>query len=172
MQNRLLFSALLTVMSLASSYCQAQGREVGEKVLVDVTGARKNWETATIRAKDAAGYKVEMLGVGKYVGEFYVPEAWFYDAASGSIPQAGVSYGTAGSGKVKEFAKVGDSVLVDVTGAKKNWETGKVIAKSGNMYRISGTRKLALRCTQGRKHGGNKLCIKQNQPWLCTAFSK
>ncbi|MBX9940925.1 MAG: lipocalin family protein [Candidatus Obscuribacterales bacterium] len=136
MQNRLLFSALLTVMSLASSYCQAQGREVGEKVLVDVTGARKNWETATIRAKDAAGYKVEMLGVGKYVGEFYVPEAWFYDAASGSIPQAGVSYGTAGSGKVKEFAKVGDSVLVDVTGAKKNWETGKVIAKSGNMYTI------------------------------------
>jgi len=136
MKNTILFSTLLAALSLAGFFNQALSREVGEKVLVDITGARKNWETATIRAKDAAGYKVEMLGVGKYVGEFYVPEAWFYDAASGATVPPGVAYGSTGSGQVKEFAKVGDSVLVDVTGAKKNWETGKVIAKSGNMYTI------------------------------------
>lgn len=63
----------LTVCAVA-----AQAIEIGECVVLDPTGAASTWETGKVIGKDATGYTIRMLGVGKYTGEYHVPEHYIH----------------------------------------------------------------------------------------------
>lgn len=119
--------------------------EVGEGVLVDVTGGDKNWESGKVVAKDGrGGYTVRLLGVGEHKGEFVVPERFIFgyhknapstagstDASLPAALQSSAVQVTSGSEASGDPVKIGEGVLVDVTGGAKNWESGKVVAKDG-----------------------------------------
>lgn len=67
------FCFQLTVCAVA-----AQAIEIGECVVLDPTGAATTWETGKVISKDASGYTIRMLGVGKYTGEYHVPEHYIH----------------------------------------------------------------------------------------------
>ncbi len=137
----------------------AQAANVGETVLVDVTGAAKNWESGTVIRKDAKGYTIRMLGVGEHKGEYQVPEHYifgYHKNPPAANPPAPDPTNHSPSGSVK----VGEMVLADVTGAAKNWETGKIISVDATGYTIEmlgvGQHKGQFRIPEHYIHGYHK----------------
>ena len=138
----------LSILSTTLSAIPVIAIEIGEGVLVDVTGGAKNWESGKVIAKDGrGGYTVRLLGVGDHKGEYSVPENWIFGyhkggqasqaaSATGTTASSASAAATAapltGSGATSgDPLKVGEGVLVDVTGGAKNWESGKIVAKDG-----------------------------------------
>lgn len=74
----LLHSVLSFCFQLAACAVAAQAIEIGECVVLDPTGAATTWETGKVISKDASGYTIRMLGVGKYTGEYHVPEHYIH----------------------------------------------------------------------------------------------
>ncbi|MBX3076201.1 hypothetical protein KF707_02005 [Candidatus Obscuribacterales bacterium] len=126
--------------------------EIGEGALVDVNGTAKNWESGKVVAVDGNMCTVKLIGVGEHKGEWKVPVHYLYGYHK-NAPQgtgAGGSVGTTDASGVHDVTrsgstqlsgnndpvKVGEGVLIDVTGAAKNWESGKVIAKDASGYTV------------------------------------
>jgi hypothetical protein len=128
---------VIAILSLSP----AQAVEIGENVLVDITGQAKNWETATVISKDATGYTVRMLGVGVHQGEHHVPEHYihgYHQKAPAGLPNTGAPQTQTGSKAplTNPAFKVGEFVVVDVSGAGKTWESGKIVSVDATGYTI------------------------------------
>jgi len=126
--------------------------EIGEGALVDVNGTAKNWESGKVVAVDGNMCTVKLIGVGEHKGEWKVPIHYLYgyhknppQAATGAASAAAtraanangvhdVSGGATQLSGENDPVKVGEGVLIDVTGAAKNWESGKVVAKDASGY--------------------------------------
>lgn len=130
--------------------------EIGEGALVDVNGNAKNWESGKVVAVDGNMCTVKLIGVGEHKGEWKVPIHYLYGyhknppqaagsaataTATGGSPGAnnGVHDVTGGATQLSgdnDPVKLGEGVLIDVTGAAKNWESGKVVAKDASGYTV------------------------------------
>ena len=174
--------ALSVLLSIATASTLAS--EIGETVVVDVTGAAKNWETGTIISKDANGYTIRMLGVGEHKGEYHVPEHYIHGyhknlpattkAAPGADPhQAAPQKSTANT--PTDSIKIGEVVLADVTGAAKNWESGKIISRDATGYTIEmlgvGEHKGQFHIPESYIHGHQKKTVTHAAPASTAASS-
>lgn len=126
--------------------------EVGEGALVDVNGNAKNWESGKVVAVDGNMCTVKLIGVGEHKGEWKVPIHYLYGYHKNAQQGSGAagSVGTTNANGVHDVTrgtstqlsgdndpvKVGEGVLIDVSGAGKNWESGKVIAKDASGYTV------------------------------------